>query len=163
MLGKNREERVTYGYDHAEHNIDDYWSHVVFTDEMHVDLSSQVVVGDILREEGTRYDDENIMERLPKEGSKFHVAGWVNWYAKCDKLEFYNDEEDTVEQPPMPPKPRRRPKNETEEQYNQRLLEWEALKPHEVEKKVSGNHMTQKYYVERLLPVYIDAVQQLRA
>ncbi|KAH9203355.1 hypothetical protein DL95DRAFT_274595, partial [Leptodontidium sp. 2 PMI_412] len=29
---------------------------------------------------------------------------------------FYNDEEDTVEQPPMPPKPRRRPKNETEEQ-----------------------------------------------
>ena len=32
-----------------------------------------------------------------------------------------------------------------------------------VEKKVSGNHMTQKYYTERLLPIYIDAIQIQRA
>ena len=63
----------------------------------------------------------------------------------------------------MPPKPRRRPKTETMADYKRRLKEWEALKPHTVEKKVSGNHMTQKYYTERLLPVYINAVQTQRA
>ncbi|KAH6721846.1 hypothetical protein BKA61DRAFT_700793 [Leptodontidium sp. MPI-SDFR-AT-0119] len=128
---------------------------------MHVNPSSQAV-GDILREEETRYDDENIIERLPKEGSKFHVAGWVSWYAKCDKSEFYNDEEDEIEQPLMPPKPRRRLKTETEAEYHQRVLDWEAQKPHQVEKRVAGNHITQKYYTERLLLVYIDAVQKLR-
>ena len=49
------------------------------------------------------------MERQPKEGAKFHIAGWVSWYAKCDKLEFYNDEEDEIEQSAMPPRPRRGP------------------------------------------------------
>ena len=102
------------------------------------------------------------MERLPKEGGKFHVAGWVNWYEKCDKLEFYNDEEDEIEQPPMAPKPRRRPTRESEAQFQQRLVEWEATRPHLIEKKVQGNHMTQKYYTERLLPVYIDAIDRLK-
>ena len=59
----------------------------------------------------------------------------------------------------MPPKPRRRPTTETQEEYEARVKEWEATKPHKVEKRVKGNHMTQKYYVERLLPVYIEAVQ----
>src|ERR1700712_1085558 len=76
---KNRQERERYGWDHEHHTIDSYYSRIVFTDEMHIDPSSQAVV-DILREQGTRYDDENIRERLPKEGGKFHVAGWVNWY-----------------------------------------------------------------------------------
>jgi hypothetical protein len=63
----------------------------------------------------------------------------------------------------MPSKPRRRPKAESEDDYQRRLKEWEAQKPHKVEKKVSGNYMTQKYYTERLLPVYINAVQQQRS
>lgn len=157
----NLQQREEFGWDHEHHTIDNYYCRVVYTDEMHVDPSSQAV-GDILREEGHRYDDENIMERLPKEGGKFHVAGWVNWFEKCEKLEFYNDEEDEIEQPAMPPKPRRRPARETEAQFHQRLVEWEALKPHPVEKRVQGNHMTQKYYTERLLPVYIDAVSNLQ-
>ena len=51
------------------------------------------------------------------------MAGWVNWYGKADKLEFYNDEEDYIDQPPMPPKPRRRPKTETDVEYEARLKE----------------------------------------
>jgi hypothetical protein len=42
------------------------------------------------------------------------------------------------------------------------MLEWEALLPHKQEVKPKGNGMTQKYYTERLLPVYIDTVQKHR-
>lgn len=34
--------------------------------------------------------------------------------------------------------------------------------PHEVETKPKGNSMTQKYYTERLLPVYVKAIQEAR-
>jgi hypothetical protein len=159
---KNKEGRVTYGEKHKDDTIDEHWSHIVFTDEAHIDPKSQRV-GEILREEGHRYDDKNIMERVEREGIAFHVAAWISWHGKAKKLEFYNNEEDTIEQPPMPPKPRRRPTTETEAEYLARVKEWEATKPHKVEKKVKGNHMTQKYYTERLLPIYIDAVQQQQA
>ena len=158
---KNKEERVEYGQRHRNKTIEEFWSCITFTDEAHIDPTSQAI-GDILRKKGTRYDDENIMERRERRGAAFHIAGWINWYGKSSKLEFYNDEEDTIEQPPMPLKPRRRPTTETEEQYLNRIREWEATKPHTVEKKVSGNHMTQLYYTERLLPVYIEAVQKQR-
>lgn len=39
------------------------------------------------------------------------------------------------------------------------MQEWEAGKPHEVEVKVKGNAMTQKYYTERLLPIYCQAIK----
>jgi hypothetical protein len=58
----------------------------------------------------------------------------------------------------MPPKPRRRPKTKTEEEYQARVMEWEALRPHPTEVKVRGNQITQKYYIERLLPIYIEAI-----
>ncbi len=54
------------------------------------------------------------------------------------------------------------PKDRIEAEYQKRLQEWEALKPHSAEVKVGGNHMTQKYYTERLLPVYITAIQKAR-
>lgn len=59
---------------------------------------------------------------------------------------------------PPPRKPRRR-KYETEEQWNQRNLEWAASKHHASEVKPKGNSMTQKYYAQRLLPVYCTAIQ----
>jgi hypothetical protein len=43
------------------------------------------------------------------------------------------------------------------------LREWEALKPHDVDVKVQGNAMTQKYYVENLLPLYVDAIEAMRS
>lgn len=161
VLKKNRKERMEYGQEHVDKSVEDFWSYIFFTDEAHIDPTSQAV-GDILRERGTRYDAENIQERGEKKGIKFHIAAWVTWFDKAEKLEFYNNEEDYTIHPPMPPKPRRRPRTESENEYQVRLKEWEALKPHPAEVKVGGNHMTQKYYTERLLPVYIEAIQKAR-
>jgi hypothetical protein len=81
---------------------------------------------------------------------------------KSTETRVYNDEEDKIEQPPYPSKPRRRPKTETEEEYQARVREWEAGKPHELEVKVKGNAITQKYYVDRLLPIYVDTIESIR-
>ncbi|KAG9245571.1 hypothetical protein BJ878DRAFT_10347 [Calycina marina] len=45
---------------------------------------------------------------------------------------------------PYPRKPRR-PKTESLEDYNALVQEWDAGKPHDVEVKVKGNHVTQKH------------------
>lgn len=111
-----------YGYKHCYKPVEDFWSYIFFSDEAHIDPTS-LGVGHILREQGRRYDDENIQEIPEKVGSKFHVAAWVTWFDKAEKLEFYNDEEDEIIQPPMPPKPRRRPKTETKEEYDLRIKE----------------------------------------
>ena len=143
VSAKNKEERVAYGTEHIGKTIEDFWSCITFTDEAHHDPAAQPV-GYILRQEGgnRRYADENIQERPEMKGTAFHIAAWINWWGKAPKLEFYNDEEDTEEQPPMPVKPRRRPTTETQEEYKGRVKEWEATKPHKVEKRVKGNHMT---------------------
>lgn len=49
----------------------------------------------ILRERKRRTDPENIQQRPERTGVKLHVAGWVNWHAKAEKLIFYNDENDS--------------------------------------------------------------------
>jgi hypothetical protein len=62
----------------------------------------------------------------------------------------------------MPPKPRRRLKTETDKEYTKRLKEWKASKPYNVEIKVQGNTITQKYYIKNLLPMYVDAIKSIR-
>jgi transposase len=161
ITAKNHEDRMVYGNEHLYDEMFGFWDHIVFTDEAHIDPTSQTQ-GRVLREQGTRDRPENIEERLPLKGVRFHIAAWISWWGKAEKLRFYNDEEDKVEQPPMPPKPRRRPTTETEEEYHRRLAEWEASKPHPRDVKVQGNSMTQKYYVENLLPVYVDAIEKMR-
>jgi hypothetical protein len=118
-----------------------FFDHIVYTDEAHIDPTSQAQ-GMILREQGKRDNPENIEERPPLKGVRFHIAAWISWWGKAQKLEFYNDEEDKIEQPPYPSKPRRRPTTEIEEEYQARVREWEAGKPHELEVKVKGNAMT---------------------
>ena len=157
---KNRGERAIYGNDHIYDSIFGHFDHIVYTDEAHVDPTSQAQ-GRTLREQGERDKPENIEERPPLKGVRFHIAGWISWWGKAEKLRFYNDEQDHVEHPPMPPKPRRRPKTETAEEYHHRVAEWEAMKPHDREVKVQGNAMTQKYYVENLLPLYVDAIKSM--
>ena len=93
--------------------------------------------------------------------NKLHFAGWVNWYEKCKKLEFYNDEEEFIQRPKRPPKPRRS-KYQSEEEYIRRVAKWEAKLPHEQVVILRGNAMTQKYYAERILPVYIKAIYEAR-
>ena len=119
---KNERERETYGHKHTDKPLIGFWDHIFFTDEAHVDPTS-LVQEEVLREQGTRYNEENIQYRPQKNGVKFHVAAWINWYGKAEKLEFYNDEEDHIEHPPAPPKPRQRPTTESEKEYQQRLQE----------------------------------------
>ena len=168
--------RVIYGQKHLQDTID-YWKWVVFTDEFHLDPSAQRPPR-ILRPQGTRYDLQNIATRPPKTGVVLHCAGWVNWHEKCELLEFYND--DIVEQATelaqeaateavqaeRPPRPRRRPTTESEAEYKERLRQWEdaidALpRTPQIDTKSTGNSMTQIYYTNRLLPVYVTAVQKL--
>ncbi|PQE09038.1 phosphoribosylformylglycinamidine cyclo-ligase protein [Rutstroemia sp. NJR-2017a BBW] len=155
----NRIKRVDYGQTHENETVDSFWQFCLFTDEAHFDPASQGT-GRILREQGQRYNPENIQEKPALLGNKVHFSGWVNWHAKCDKLEFYNDEEEYVEKPRRPRKPRKS-RYETEEDWNKRLMEWEAQIGHEKVVKPKGNSMTQEYYVKRLLPHYIDAIKDL--
>ncbi|PQE27819.1 phosphoribosylformylglycinamidine cyclo-ligase protein [Rutstroemia sp. NJR-2017a WRK4] len=125
---KNREDRVLYRTLYLYDPACGFFDHIVFTNEVYIDPTSQI------------------------------QGKW----AKAEKLEFYNDEEDKVEAPPYPRKPRRRPKTESEEEYHRRLQEWEAGKLHEQEIKVKDNSITQKYYMERLLPIYCDTMDSIR-
>ena len=156
----NKKLRKEHGEEHKDKPLIGFWDHVIFTDEAHIDPSA-MRTGWILREQGHRYDTENIQERPELTGVKLHVAGWVNWYTKYKKLEFYHNEESRIERPKRPPKPRTR-KYESKEEYEQRMREWEATEHHDFESVPKGNSMTQKYYTERLLPVYIKAIQDAR-
>jgi DDE superfamily endonuclease len=158
---KNRGERVHYGAAHLDKTIHDFWQYIYFTDEAHLDPSSQAQ-GYILRERGTRTNTENIQERGEKTGVKLHIFAWVNWWGKSEKLYFYNDEEEHVERPQRPPKPRKR-MYETAEEFHARIREWEASLPPEKVVKPKGNGMTQKYYTDKLLPVYVDAIHKARS
>ena len=131
-----------------------------FTDEAHIN-PSEIFQEHVLREQGTREEPENTQEMPPKTGTKIHIALWVNWERKAEHLEFYNDEYDAeteIIRPRRPGKPRRR-KNESDSALQDRVREWEANLPSELEITPKGNHMTQAYYRERLLPIYIQAVK----
>jgi hypothetical protein len=126
---KNRQERIDYGEEHKDKTIEDFWQYIIFTDEAHIDPTS-TLQGYILREEGQRYDSENIQERGEKKGVKLHIAAWINWHKKADKLEFYNDEQDSIIRPKRPPRPRKT-MYESEDEFQHRLDEWNASLPHE--------------------------------
>jgi len=73
----NRYKRHAYGKKHAHKTVDDFWQYIFFIDEAHIDPTS-ILQDRILREQGTRYNSENIQERGNKKGVKLHVAAWVN-------------------------------------------------------------------------------------
>jgi hypothetical protein len=90
-----------------------------------------------------------------------HIAASISWHHK-GALQFYNDEHDMPDiEMKKPRKPRRR-KTDTDDAYRQRVAEWEASLPHDVDIKPQGNSMTQIYYSERLLPVYIKEIHGCR-
>jgi len=160
MSWENLASRQRYGKYHIHDTIEGCWRWKIFTDEAHVDPTSQVQ-GEILREQGTRYNPENIQERGSKKGNVIHMAAWISYDSKAEKLIFYNDEEETTTKPKRPRKPRSR-KYETDEKFAYRLLEWRASMHHDLEVKPKGNAMTQKYYCEKILPIYCDAINHLR-
>jgi transposase len=157
---KNREERVKYRYQYQDKSIEDFWQFVLFSDEAHIDPTS-TIQGYILREAGTRYNSENIQERGEKKGVVLHVATWINWNGKAEKLEFYNNENDYIQRPKRPPKPRKTMYKSAEE-FQYCLDKWDTSLPHKQEVKPKGNAITQKYYCKRLLPIYIKAIHKAR-
>lgn len=115
----------------------------------------------VLREEGTRYESENLQPIPDMKGVKLHVAASISWHHK-GALQFYNDEHDKPDiQVKKPPKPRKS-KYETTDEHRQRVTEWEASLPHDVEIKSKGNSMTQAYYTKRLLPSYVKEMHECR-
>ncbi|KAH7400206.1 hypothetical protein BKA64DRAFT_477306 [Cadophora sp. MPI-SDFR-AT-0126] len=73
ISGVNRDKRVAYGKEHENKSIAEFWSHIFFTDEAHIDPSA-ASQGWILREQGTRYDQENTQERGEFSGNKLPFA-----------------------------------------------------------------------------------------
>ena len=162
---KKKQVRVAFAKEHEKETVADFWQHVHFTDEAHFD-ATEIPADFVLREEGTRYRPENVQQLPPKKGISLHIAASISWWHKGE-LQFYNDEKDqpanpTTIEPEYPSKPRRRPKTESEEAFQSRLTYWEANKPHSAEIKKKGNSMTMAYYCQRLLPTYIEGIQQAR-
>ena len=157
---KNRKLRVEYGHRHKDETIESFWQYVHFTDEAHAD-PGELYSKRVLREEGTRYEPENMQSMPYMKGVKLHFAASVSWHHKSPLI-FYNDEHDT---PPViikkPSKPRKS-KYETEEQHHQKVVEWEASLPHDADIKPKGNSMTQVYYTDKLLSVYANLINEAR-
>ncbi|KAF2184612.1 hypothetical protein K469DRAFT_482446, partial [Zopfia rhizophila CBS 207.26] len=92
-----------------------------------------------------------------------HMYSYVNYYEKGPLLFYSEDDADNNLLPtPKPPGRPRKKKNESPEAFTQRLINWEANKPPEVEQEIKGAHMTQAYYTKHLLPLYIEALSKAR-
>lgn len=152
--------RLKHGHTWSGRSVADTFQWWIFTDEAHFDPSAQRA-GSVLRRRGGRLKPENIQKRGKKKGVTLHVAGWCNWWDMARELIFYHNEEEHIEQPEYPRKPRKT-MYQSQKEYNELLQVWEAEKPQPVKVKPMGNSMTGKYYTEKILPHYIDAINTLR-
>jgi hypothetical protein len=156
-----QEQRRDYSDLHRGKPVQGFWDGVLFTDEAHMALDDFPDEW-ILRVIGERFHHKNEVSD-PNRGHKLvHFAAWINYYEKADELTFYNDEYDDVEPVKPPPKPRRRPVSETDEEYHDRLRHWHAEKARHPIVERPGNSMRASYYTEKILPVYRDALRLLR-
>jgi hypothetical protein len=69
----NKRKRLEYCQEHKGKSIEDFWQYIIFTDEAYIDPSS-IRQGYILREQGHRYDTENIQERPELLGVRIHCT-----------------------------------------------------------------------------------------
>ena len=125
--------------------------------------------GHVLREEGSRYEPENVAEIPPLEGVILHMSAFVSYYHKGDLI-FYNDPDDIseldvnvqIETPKKKKRPPKQRKSETLDQFksSDRYLEYVAAEPHDVDIQPKGNSMTQLYYVKKILPQHLKNLQE---
>ncbi|KZM25697.1 hypothetical protein ST47_g3163 [Ascochyta rabiei] len=156
-------QRTYYTHINTAKPIEGYWDSIMFTDEAHERLDDFPDEW-ILRIWGERFKPENIVEARAITSKAVHFAAWINYYAKAEQLTFYNDEYDNyqpLKRDPSDKKPRRRPKTETQDQFDERMAEWIAREPPQLEIKIPGNSMDQNYYTNNILPVYCKAYQGL--
>ncbi|KAF2176246.1 hypothetical protein K469DRAFT_646028 [Zopfia rhizophila CBS 207.26] len=133
-----------------------YWDQVYFTDEAHYNVTGYYQAPRVLREQGERKNPENQAEEHEQLSEwALHIKALSTSTAKM------TPQNNLLPTPKPPGKPRKK-KNETWEQYSQRIADWEASRPPEVELRITGAHMTQKYYTKKLLPEYIQAISKAR-
>lgn len=160
----NKRQRVRYGEEHEKEDLHGFWDTVFFTDEAHFNPEEDFQKPRILRRKGNpnRLKRGNLQTRKKKKSSPLtlHIYASVNWFFKSP-LGFYNDEKDMLKPPKQPPKPRRS-KYETDEQFAQRKRDHEASLPPPLEVVSCGHHITQKYYTNHILPMYIKWIHEAR-
>ncbi|KAF1978128.1 hypothetical protein BU23DRAFT_550225 [Bimuria novae-zelandiae CBS 107.79] len=159
MRSQNYTARQRYGQEHKDKPLYGFWDTIFFTDEAHFNPLETFQRQRILRQAG----NQNRIQRLVKKPSRkslqtVHMASYVNWYYK-GPLEFYNDEREMLPVPKPPRKPRRS-MWDTDKTWAERLREWEAHCPPELDAEPQGNHMTQDYYTKRLLPGLVAAIHK---
>lgn len=156
-------KRAQFGLENQDLPILGLWDRVFFTDEAHFNPWEDFQPQRQLRRKGAPRDKRVVNKRPRKPPQQqrqkmiLHMYAAVNWYTKS-KLYFYNDEAEMPSPPKRPAKPRKR-MYETPESLEQRIREWEATLPPKVNIDVQGNHMTQKYYTEHVLPQYIKLIK----
>ena len=89
---KNRQDRFQHCFRNLHLTVKGTFSRIHYTDEAHFDPSTERTER-VLREDGTRYEPENLQCKGRRTGNILHFAGWVTYFNKCEELKFYNDEE----------------------------------------------------------------------
>ena len=167
ISSKNRRERVQYGKEHKKKRIRSFWRYCYFTDEVH--FNSKDLANRLEYELRTPGDHKpSIQEINQKEhlDVTVHLAAGISYDYK-GAFVFYNDPaEPDISKPRKPSKPRRS-KYESDEQYQKRLRDHEAMLTHLIDPKKDippkGNSMTQKFYTENVLPHHIQHIKKLEA
>jgi hypothetical protein len=154
----NRQARESYGHQFNEKDLE-YFKKIGFTDEAHIDRG-MAITQYVFREQGN--PDGLFQEQPLKSELALHVAAFVSWDLKGPLL-FYNDDQwtnETILNAYKQAKPRRRPRTESEDEFDQRVKEWENLQPLGFEKQ--GNTMTELYYAQKILPHYVALIEELQ-
>ncbi|XTI86774.1 hypothetical protein V2W45_1467453 [Cenococcum geophilum] len=86
--------------DHIYNPLFSYFNYIIYTDEAYINPTLDRL--------------KNIKERPLLKGVRYYITSWINH----------------IKRPLIPPKPRRRPKTETEEEEYYYIAKWEAIKPY---------------------------------
>ncbi|SMR57914.1 unnamed protein product [Zymoseptoria tritici ST99CH_3D1] len=160
ISANNKSWRVGYGQRHSDKDVASFFAFIHWTDEAHIPRAMDVRQY-IFREEGNYQGLQ--AEKPSKDDIIAHIAASVSWFYKS-RLIFYNDDYWTYKdilKRYRKERPRRRPKSESEEQYNERLRAWNNDAPPGLEKK--GNSMTQGYYAKKVLPQHIEWLNHFKS
>ncbi len=160
---KNKRERKSEYVDvHEDHTINNYWKYVIFTNEGHIDGS--ITPGQrVLCEEDTRLQSENLQEMLDTEEVFLHYFEECNWLIDLLPLTWYNCKKNSSDvKIKKKLKSRRRSTRETQEEYEERVRDWEVRQSHEPEVAERENSMTQQYYKDNLLPDILNSYDEIK-
>ncbi len=157
---KNKQLRVKYNRRHVIKTMNSFWQYIHFTNEIHFDLN-EIFSKKMLREKDTRYENANMQFMFQMKKMKLHFKISISWYHKIS-LFFYFEEHDSLFVIIKKSFKSRKSRYQTKKTYQQRILEWKISLSHNFEIKFKKNSMTQIYYIERLLFVYVNLINENR-